>query len=484
MTQQQATIDDLIKILIMSSSISLPVQQIPIWLKHVFVGGAVFFFCWGGAIAYWRMNRSAPGAAEIGFYLLALPAALLLLFWGGGKAMASRASAPASRQKTRPAPADPVPGQAPPLAILAAALRSPHGASVEELAQAIAANKVRAELDRELVDGDGFPVMTARSIDAGDDMLREEISEWLLRNGMGALQLNEEEWRALTLASAVTSDLVMRATDELVTPDRTAPMLQLMPVLPSGWPFEHRRAAGMWLRHTAGQFGWPFDRVVLAADAVDARPAAVFARLAQAADHPTPALTLVVACASHIGQQSVDDWAARGILCTASQAQGVIPGEGAAGLLVANLALARSIESMAYVLLDRFEETRLEASSDQARRIDAAPLGKLVEAACKHAGIGAADIAMVIGDADHRPNRILELMGLVSTALPRLDTADEVVRVGPVYGSCGAVPFLTGLALARYYTVDSEAPTLFASNEDPYQRCVAVVRSALTLPLF
>lgn len=450
---------------------TLPGVPMPAWLKHGLASGVVFFCCWGGVIAYWRLHRSVPAAPDMAIYLLALPAALLLLFWGAGKAVASGKPIPAAAPASAPQRASAVP-----LAILAAALRSPHGVSVGELAAAHAANRARAALDPALVDADGFPLMSARSNEAHDDMLRADIGAWLRHNGMAALRFGDDQWRALTLASAVTSDLVMRATDELVDGDAVAPMLQLVPLLPDDWQPGQRRAAAMWLGHTAAQFGWPADRICIDAGAasMDPAPAAAFARLARCADDPTPALALVVACASHLSQQRVDDWAARGLLFGPSRPDGLIPGEGAAGLLVANLAQARPIESMAYVLLDRIEETRLDAAAG------AAPLPTLLESVCRQAGIGSEEIAMVIGDAGHHPDRQLELAGFVGAALPRLDAAEDVVGMS---GSLGAVSFMTGLALARYYTLEREAPTLFASSEDPTRRSVALVRSALSLPL-
>ena len=466
---------------------TLPGQQIPVWLKNALMGGFLVFFCWGGVIAYWRMHRSSPSANEFLLYLLAMPAALLLVCWGGSKLAASFTAAPTAKPKAQPGPASSVPPEAPPLAILAAALRSPHGASVDELAMAIAGNKARADLDRDLVDEDGFPVMTARSADAGDDMLREEVSEWLSRNGMRELRFSEEQWRALTLASAVTADLIMRATEEFVTSDNKAPMLQLVPIFPVEWHGDHRRAAGMWLRHTAGQFGWPFDCVNVAADTTvsgaEITPVAVFGRLAQAAAaNATPPLALIVACASHIGQQTVDEWAANGTLFTSSRAQGAIPGEGAAGVLVTGRGRAESSDSMAYVLLDRIEEVQGDAASDNARRADPVLLGDMAERVCRRVAIGVGDISMVIADTGHRQQPMFELMGFTSAAMPQLDATEDMVHVGFASGTCGAVPFITGLALARYHVLEREAPALYISNDDAPRRAVMVVRSAISLP--
>jgi hypothetical protein len=465
----------------MPPTLSLPGQHIPGWFKNALVSGFVFFICWGVAIAYWRVNKSAPGIGDLVIYLLALPAVLVAAYLIGSRLIASSTAAPAVSTQAQPEQTSPAPIQLPPLAILAASLRSPHGATVEELAAAIAGNKARADLDRELIDEDGFPVMTARSADASDAMLQEEITEWLARNGMAELQFSEAQWRALTLANAVTGDLAIRAAGELVSEDGAAPMLQLVPMLPADWPVDQRRAAIMWLEHTAVQFGWPADRI-----AVPSEPAAstgdVFTRLAQAVTvNDTPLVALVVACASHIGQETVDKWAGAGALFTSSQPLGLIPGEGAVGLLVTDLRQAESIESAAFVLLDRIEEAQRDSSADEVKRVDPKLLGELAEAVCKGGATGLADVAMIVGDVGHRPNRMLELMGFASAEMPQLDDAEDVVRVGLASGTCGAVPFMTGLALARYYTLERDAPVLCVGNEDAYRRCVAMVKPAVSL---
>jgi hypothetical protein len=470
----------------MPSTIFLPVQAIPGWLKRCFLGGSLFLACWGGVITYWRMSGRAPGVTEMLLCLLALPALMLLLVWGASKTITFPRAAPAATPKVQPAPASAAPPPAPPVAILAATLRLRHGASVDELAEAIAGNRARADLDRELVDEDGFPVMTARSMDATDDVLQDDITEWLSRNGMEELRFSEEQWRALTLASAVTADLAMRAAGELPALESSPPLLQLLPVLPADWPIDQRRAAGMWLRQTAAQFGWPFERISVPADvlaiATDAAPAALLKRFAiDAATGGTPALALIVACASHIGQQTVDEWAASGKLFTSAQPQGLIPGEGAVGLLLGDLRQAQATENMAYVVLDRIEEVQRGAESDDVRRVDTALLGELAERVCQGAAVALPTVAMIVADAGHRRNPVSELMGFASAAMPQLDASEDIVCVGQASGTCGAVPLLTSLALARHYVLEREAPVLCVSNETAYRRCVGLVRPVVSI---
>ena len=275
-------------------------KTMPGWIKSVGLGAAAFAVCWAGAIAYWRTFDRMPSTVELLLSLLALPVALMLGFWVGRRLLNAGATAPAAASHAAASKAASVPVQASALAMLAASLRSPHGASPEELAQAIAVNKARADLDPELVDADGFPAMTARCHYASDGDLQEEIKGWLAENGMADLVFNDEQWRALTMATGVVGDLASQAANSLITGDSTPPLLQLMPILPTEWSIGQHRAAAIWLKHTVSQFGWPPDRISLpaelAAGAAEAAPTAIFSRLAnEAAANDAPLVAMVVA---------------------------------------------------------------------------------------------------------------------------------------------------------------------------------------------
>ena len=72
-------------------------------------------------------------------------------------------------------------------------------------------------------------------------------------------------------------------------------------------------------------------------------------------------------------------------------------------------------------------------------------------------------------------------MGLATATLPQLDEDADVLRVGAASGTCGAVPFMTALALGRHHAVERDAPVLCISNEDAYRRCAALIRPAVSL---
>jgi hypothetical protein len=463
-----------------TTTTTAPARLTAEWFKVAAIIVTIFVVCWTIAIGFWHKVDRNPGTGELALTLLVLPLGFLLLLWGGQKAIAARAaSIPASTSKpASSAPRADASTSTPLLAIVATALRSPHGASAEELASAIADNEARADLDKELVDDNGFPVMTARSDDAQDEMLQDEITEWLSSQGM-QIRLSDEEWRALTLATGVAAELASQAAGELMSSEGRPPTLQLRLMLPADWAADIRRVMSQWIKHTVSQYGWPEASIALedsGGQHGQTTPATMLAQLMPGtSSNKAPVVALVIACASLIGQESVDRLAAQSSLFTSSQSRGQIPGEGAAGLLLTDLQLAQSC-GIEFALLGSVNERRRDSSADEARRTDSALLLDMVEQLCKSAAVEVAQINMVVADTAHRPNRVLELMGLSAPAIPQVDAADDIIRIGLGSGSCGAVPFVTVLVLARHYALERQAPILCIGNEDPYLRSVALVR--------
>jgi hypothetical protein len=459
----------------MTSTTAPTGRPLPAWLKTTLLAAGVFALCWAGAIAYWRSSPAAPATPELLLALLAAPLALLGVLWIGKKAVSARPQAAATPGAAVQPAASATPS-VPPLALLAAALRAPHGASPEELAAAIAGNKARPDLDPELVDDDGFPVMSARSDDALDEALQEEISEWLVVNGLAELHLDDAQWRALILGTAVLRDLAGEAFLQLMPQEGTPPQLRLLPILPASWTVEQRHAAGLWFKHTVAQFGWPVDYLTRIDVAVGAAPAAILGQCAVDSQVPHKSLaTILLACDSHIAQQTVDKWAAGNLLCTSARAQGCIPGEGAAGMLLTSLEHARQHPDALFAQLYPLLETRREVSSDSAKRPETKRFADLAERAVHAGGLQLAQVGAVAADTDHRASRGLELMGLASLALPQIDASADVLRTGATTGTCGAVPFIAALALARHAALAGNAPVLFVSNDDPFVCNMALV---------
>lgn len=456
-----------------AATASSPARTTHSWLKGALLAALVVGVCWAGAIAYWRATNRNPTTVDMVLYLLALPLALVMASGFARARIMTPAATPDNLAPPQPVTAQDV---RPPLALLAASLRSPRGESPEELATAILASTARPDLDPELVDDDGFPLMTLRSPDANDASLQEEIIAWWTATGIPLPELSDPQWRAITMATAVVGDLARSAASDLMPAEAIPPMLRVMPLLPDDWTIGQRRATHAWFRHTAAQFGWPPDYIELVDEKNEAAPTAILNGLAGDAAGGSPVAALIVACASNIGKETVAQWSANGSLFTSLQPEGMIPGEGAAGLLVADLQQARALGEVVFTLLDPVAEGRRDVSADDTRRTDSSLLAKVVERAIDSGDAKLADVAMLAADTGHRSNRVLELMGFASAAMPQLDGTADVVRVGAASGTCGAVPFIAALALGRHHALERAAPVLCISNEDPYQRCAVLIR--------
>jgi hypothetical protein len=464
------------------------------WLKPLgFVAGA-FGACWIGAIWYWRASNRMPATDDLILFMLMLPLALLLLAWIGKKvhtrmsaAAAASAAAPVVATQAEAAPA----AAAPSLTIVAAAVRAPHGQSADELHAVLAEGSARPALDDQLYDDHGFPIMSARVADNDPATLREELEPWLAVRGQGASVFSDEQWRALNAGSAVLAELAgwlgmhpQIAEHNARIDNRapvTLPLLHLLPVWSAGWPTEARALADEWLRHLLVQAGWPQDRLAPTATQATAHVNGLLNTLLThaATDPSAPVLALVIACDSHLSEAAIDALSGAGRLFTARQAQGEIPGEGAAGLLIADAAQAALLApGEEAVLLRGAASAELPGSADVAKRVDGSVLRRTTEALLQHTQVAAADVAALTADTDHRTSRVMEVMDLVAEQFKELDPAADLASVGAACGSCGAVTYLTALALARQAALERSAPVLCVGNLDPYRRDVALLAPA------
>ena len=457
-------------------------------LKTALLIASVTGLVWGAAIWYWRDTNSQPDGKDLLVFLVLLPLGILLLLWLGRYAVGLLTAAPALSLSSAELPAAAAPAPAapalPPLVLVASALRVPHGNSARELAGALADNKGRAGLDPELVDDQGYPIMSARVEGADDPAVQVEMLAWLALQSFSTLHYNDEQWRALTLASAVATELGQRLAvhEDMQAP--TAPTLQLLILWQAGWQLHERAAAAQWMRHLVARQGWPLEKIVmepeLAGDPSSATPAALLTRLARQRGAGHPVLALALACGSHIGEASVVRWSANNALFSAAHGQGKVPGEGAAGLLLADPAQATLLDNPSHVMLHSVEGQRQDSIAE-SKRTDASVLRKLAELVLVDSATDADAVAMIVADTGNRTNRVMETMGLAGAVAPQLDTGDELLQIGAASGTCSAVPFLTVLALAAHQSAELDAPILCLSNEDPLRRSAALLWPAPSL---
>lgn len=449
------------------------------WLQRTLLGVLVFGASWTGSVSYWRSTNRMPSSTDLMVWMLALPLGLLAAFWIGRRVVAAR-SAPADATASAETPVVAPPRvPAPALALVATAVRNRHASSGEALAAAIDEQRARAELDPELTDENGYPVMSARIDEPGDAALREEFEAWRLLRGLADPGYSPEQWRALALGSAVAADLAGQAAAHphaMLHDDAPAPpLLRIISLAPQDWSAPQREAAAGWLAHTAAQFGWPADRV-LAQAAQESQAAELLARLSAPRAQGESLIAIVVAFDSHIGEAAIEQLAHAHRLFTPNRPQGLIPGEGAAALLLADEAHAHLIDETAFAPFLHPATLARDAAGDSVRRPDTAELSRAVEAALGDGALDAQAVAAVVADTSHRSKGLIELMSFAARELPHLDTAGDVATLGAACGHCGAVPFITALALARHAAKERGAPVLCLANEASHYRSAVLVR--------
>jgi hypothetical protein len=457
------------------------------WLVNTVVAVAVFAACWSASVMYWRTSGSTPSGMVIGQLLLGLPAAIVLALWLGKKTLFARSGPAAAASAAAPAAAiDAAPRRGPWPAIAAGALRLRGGDSAAELADNLRSNGAPCELDSELSDDAGYPVLSGRVEFADPASAREVMMSWLAQRGMAELSFSDEQWRALSLGGAVLAELTQHALLHPLLPDYLAaapaeqdgialPALELKPVLPAGWQARQRQAAADWFLHLIEQQGWPARRLRLS-PTFDSAAGAAFSLL-DALAHP-PGLTLLMACESHIGDDSVRDWSARGLLFSGRTPRGQVPGEGAAGLLLADAEQAALLAQQSPATLHGACDGQRGASADARGNINSELLAGLGKQALDEAKTEPAAVTALCADADLRPTRMGELMGMASTLLPQLELASQMMSVGTCCGSAGAVGPLAALALARHEALANGGQVMCVSNSDSHYRCALLVRSA------
>ena len=448
---------------------ALPASALRGWMTAGLLALLAFGVCWTGAIVYWHGREGDPRTGELMFYLFILPGTLLAGALLTRKHLGDTSASAAAWAVPAPAPAqaEPAPPAALPLAIIATAVRSPYGATVEAVAGALAGKPARPALDPVLVDNAGYPIATARCGDAVDADVLSSFATWLLENGID-VAFNDAGSRALVMATHVATELAPKA----VTLDDALP-LYLAPVLPSGWTREQRHAASLWLQHTVAQGSGPMARIELVpavdTDMVDAVPALLLAGLAT-----RPAVkTMVIACASHLGEETIQQW-------RASRRQDTVAGEGAVGLLLVDPTQAAAIDGALFAVMAPIQSGRRDTNADTSRGPLPPLLANLARDALAAAQCEPDAVAMIVADTSARPGRMLELIGYAGAATSQLDDQEDIIAFGHASGSCGAVPALTALALARHHACARNAPVLWIANDDAYQRCAAVVHPPRT----
>lgn len=432
---------------------------------------ALFAVVWLAVIIWWQESRTLPTGVDIGLYLFALPLAILAAFWAGARIVrAARAPKAAPAQAGTDASAE-MPARPAELRLIAVAARAAVGADAAAICEALAEQK-RPELDAELKTPQGFPILAAR-VRGMDDM---ELYAAARERGAPSDALATATLRVTALladiARALTQDAHARVTElDVPARDEDWPRLHFDVLVPADWPEAARQRALSAVRAAAGV--WPDARIVAAEHlAPDAMAADVLLRQLAAEPHDAkaePQWRIVLAGDGYIDAEQVAHWGNLSTLLTHANPQGRVPGEAAAGLLLAPPAAEADLRVTLSPLLQR--QKSADARGAQAE----APLVDLARDLLETAHVAPDTVAHLISDADHRGSRPLEPLSVASQLFAHLDAGTDCQSVGLACGHTGAAASLLTLAVACETCMQFEQPVLTLTLQDPALRSAALV---------
>ncbi|QID18111.1 hypothetical protein G3580_10960 [Nitrogeniibacter mangrovi] len=434
---------------------------------------------WALVLGWWQAGGHTPSASESLLYLVALPLALV------GGFMLLNGFISGLKQPPAPAVAAPAATTAPEartaaaerrsqLAVIAGSVLCAAGAQPDAILAAMADGRTPGP-DEHLRDADGFPVFAARVPTIATEAIVEAM----------ASHADVSHWppsllRQLALLEPVLDALHTPLAERLEAADGAHLALRLH-WLPDRMPAPEIDATLRdWLRHgilaDLAPDRWQLHVHGTGDDAVAWRLIDDLHGTLNGAAAPT--LAVVLATASHLSEADIARWQQEGLLFTAAHQQGRIPGEAAAGLILAGTTHAGTKG----VHLSRINQDVRDKSADAGGRISGALSARLCDELLTLADCEAARVAALVTDADHRASRQAEAIGLIDERFEALEPAEHYIALSSVAGSAAPATALAALVCAAHMAETTDGPVLALSVQHPTQRAAALLQPGAPAP--
>jgi hypothetical protein len=481
-------------------------------VKPTLMFSAVFITVWVIVVVYWNYTARMPSTSDIALYLIVLPLALVVfylllrrIFTGAAPSAALPSAARGASAATGGAASTGANADAPQerlqMSVLAFALRTPRGNDADAVATAVGQAQA-PELVPELRDGEGFPMLAGCVAGIDPNELREHLRESLrpAPEAFNADALTDDRLRAIHLVSDVLQELLASATDALLNagdalsvraPGRfvssgaivpgsaSAPQLCISLLLPGAWSESERAVATQWVQQLAREADpsqhWSVD--CFKSEAGVGAMALLDRINLSLHREQRPALWMALAADSAISSECVARWDAEGLLYSAKRRNGRVPGEAAAGLLLARAGDALFAQPHG-VLLSRSASGQRDESADTARVPNASLLDLFAQRLMSASALQPEAVDWVVSDADHRTSRVTEVAQLVQERLPHLPFENNL-SVCASLGHLGAAADMIAVALACHLAVRDSRHVLALSVQDARARTAMLAGPAI-----
>lgn len=485
-------------------------------LKTLLLFTLVTFVVWVAVLWHWEVTHREMTVSDIVIYLGVLPLAivgLILAFgwaWKGAKERAAAPPAPAAGSGPAAPPAQEDAQRHATVKVLAAHVCSPTGEAADDMLAAAEAGKPKPELFDALRDDDGRPVVCARIASMDTEAFKQQLEPVL-----AAVRGHKPEWehaawpehvvRALTalqepMGKALQSlqpwaQQLGAAPPDDAPPASAAPtgkpnaMVRTLVAWPLEWSEFDIALANGWLRSCIGDVS--ATPIPASRFAVDAKPLTGEELLLKAdqllqllAREGRNDVVLVAACHSGISEAAVGQLSReRRLFSPEHHPKGVMPGEGAAALVLALPQWpAAPDEEDPPVHLHRPCVAKRDKSIEAAGKVSSDCLRQAVGHALTAGRIEPDKVGALVCDADQHSQRSTELFGTTLELLPHLDPTEDMRLIGVGTGHTGVANALLVVAAAAARARSADKPTVALTLGDAFWRLALLVRPAAPQP--
>jgi hypothetical protein len=476
------------------------------WISRSLLIGGVFLLVWLVVIYSWRTSNRLPSSIEVGAYFLGFPLLVLGTLWLGRKVLQTSATGSVGQANSETAKSANNSSNAPSresiaqeFAMLASSVKTCHGMTGAEVLGKLQSGEARLELDENLADEDGFPIPSGRIASLTLDESSSEFLTWHRTGKKPDIHWLMEDLRAISLGSESLREMLDEAHGCVADlEDYSKPSLEgqhansqaqlkniLDPIVleiflrvPERFSNLQSIACGEWYRKIALDTAWPSENLriqTIKKSHVQAQFEFLSKQFIEQQNLQKNSLILVLAFESMIGDESIDTMQKTGVLVNGKNPNGIVPSEGAAGLLVMKKSDALALGMKAAAYLKGVSQNKREQSIKKDRHAKDGLLRELTLHTMTSLNIRNEDIKNIISDTGSQVNQTLELVNLGTNLFPDLDLAADLVKLTEACGDLGGVASLATLALGFEQARVEASGVMCASNLDEYQRSIAFI---------
>jgi hypothetical protein len=471
-------------------------------LKPLLLFVLVTFVIWVAVLWQWEKTHRDMTVVDIALYLGVLPllvfGLLLALRWawrGAGERAKTAAQAAAAAAAANSSGAAPTAAQAQEAAarhatvkVLAAFVASPTGQAASDILQAAAEGQPRPDLDKELKDLDGMPVMCARIAELETQELADQLEPVI-----AATRSQQSAWADSALSSHALRALcamekplqhsidALRSWEERFTTGNS--MVRVLVGWPAEWTAFEQAVALAWVRlHLTGLAGPGIAASRFAFESQAGTGEQLWIKADQllqvlARDKREDVL-VVAACHSGISDEAVAELAEqKRLFSAATHPKGLMPGEAAAALVLAPPEWPASPDDdMPPVHLHRPAVLKRDKSIEAGGRISPDCLRDTLTQALAASQLEASSVGALVCDADQHSARSTELFGTTLDMLAHLDPTEDMRLIGVGNGHTGVASTLLVVAAAAERARSVDKPTVALTLGDAFLRLALLVR--------